>query len=175
MHGEHHGQRQRREQVARRAAEEDDGHEHDADAERGNEGGDGDLRRAIEDGFDDGLALAHVAMNVFDFDGGVVDQDADGQRQAAERHDVDGFAQQVHDGERGEDGERDGDADDDGGAPASQEQQDHQAGEEGGDGGLFEYAVDGGAHEDGLIEQQLEIEGGGQRGADARQNLLDAG
>ena len=40
---------------------------------------------------------------------------------------------------------------------------------------LFEHAIDGGAHEDGLIEQQLHIQGGGQRGADARQDLLDLG
>ena len=54
-----------------------------------------------------GLRHAHVAVNVFDFDGGVVDQNADGQRQAAERHDVDGLAQQAEDNERGENGERD--------------------------------------------------------------------
>ena len=91
-------------------------------------------------------------MDVLDFDGGIVHQDADGQGQTAQGHDVDGFAQQVHDGERGEDRERDRDADDDGTAPATEEQQDHEAGEEGGDGSLFEHAVDGGAHEDGLIE-----------------------
>jgi hypothetical protein len=37
------------------------------------------------------------------------------------------------DRERRQDGERDGNADDDGAAPASQEQQDHQAGQDGGD------------------------------------------
>ena len=38
------------------------------------------------------VALFEMALDVFDRDGGVVDQDADGQREAAERHDVDGLA-----------------------------------------------------------------------------------
>ena len=36
-----------------------------------------------------------IALDVLDGDGGVVHQDADGQRQAAERHDVDGLAEQL--------------------------------------------------------------------------------
>jgi hypothetical protein len=51
-------------------------------------------------GAGDGLALAHVAVDVFDFDGGVVHQDAHRQRQAAERHDVDGLAQQAEHDQR---------------------------------------------------------------------------
>ena len=39
------------------------------------------------------LALRQVAVDVFDCDGGVVHQDADGERQAAEGHEVDGFVQ----------------------------------------------------------------------------------
>ena len=34
-------------------------------------------------------------MNVLDVDGGVVNQDADREREAAERHDVDGFAEEA--------------------------------------------------------------------------------
>ena len=41
------------------------------------------------------LPVFQVAIDVLDFDGGVVHQDADGQRQAAEGHDVDGFVQRV--------------------------------------------------------------------------------
>ena len=61
--------------------------------ERGDQRGDGDLRRAVEDGLLDLLARFEIAVDVLDFDGGVVDQDADGQRQAAEGHDVDGLAE----------------------------------------------------------------------------------
>ena len=94
---QHHGQRQGRKQIARRAGEEDHRHEHDADAQGGNERRNGDLLRAIQNGLDDGLALPQVAMDVLDFDRGVVHQNADRQRQAAQRHHVDGFAQQVQD------------------------------------------------------------------------------
>ena len=38
------------------------------------------------------LPFFEIALDVFDFDGGVVDQDADGERESAERHDVDGLA-----------------------------------------------------------------------------------
>ena len=53
----------------------------------------GNLLRAIQNGLHRFLAHGQVAVDVFDFDGGVIDQDADGQGQAAEGHDVDGFAQ----------------------------------------------------------------------------------
>ena len=84
------------------------------------------------------LPCVKVAVDVFDFDGGVVHQDADGERQAAERHDVDGFAQRAEDDDRGENRERNRDRDDQRAAPASQEEQDHEAGEAGGDDALRE-------------------------------------
>ena len=43
------------------------------------------------------LAHGHVAMDILDLDRGVVHQDADRQRQAAQRHHVDGLAQQAQD------------------------------------------------------------------------------
>ena len=41
------------------------------------------------------VAFFEIALDVLDGDGGVVHQDADGQRQAAQRHDVDGFVQRA--------------------------------------------------------------------------------
>ena len=61
-------------------------------AQSGDERRHGDLLRAIENRARHGLLHAQVAVDVFDFDGGVVDQNADRQRQAAERHHVDGLA-----------------------------------------------------------------------------------
>ena len=118
-HGEGDGHGERGEEVLGRAGEQDDRDEDDADGERGDEGGRGDLLGGVEDGADERLLLGHVAVGVFDFDGGVVDEDADGEREAAEGHDVDGLAEGGEDDERGGDGERDGGADDEGGAPAS--------------------------------------------------------
>ena len=49
-------------------------------------------RRAVEDRADDRLLLRHVAVDVLDLDRRVVDEDADGERHAAERHDVERLA-----------------------------------------------------------------------------------
>ena len=73
------------------------GHEHDADGERGDQGRHGNLLRAVQNGVHGLLALRQVAIDVLDFDGGVVDQNAHGQRQPAQRHDVDRFVQGAQD------------------------------------------------------------------------------
>ena len=41
---------------------------------------------------DERFAHADIAVDIFDRDGGVVNQDADREGESAERHDVDGFA-----------------------------------------------------------------------------------
>ena len=92
-----------------RAGDEDDRHEDDADAERGDERRRRDLRRAVEDGAHDRLLLRHVAVDVLDLDRRVVDEDADGERHPAERHDVERLAEPRQDDDRHEDRERDRD------------------------------------------------------------------
>jgi hypothetical protein len=80
QHGEDDGFGERHEQVARHAAEEEHGHEDDADGQGGDECRNGDLRGAVENGLLDLLAGLEIAVDVFDLDRRVVDQDADGQR-----------------------------------------------------------------------------------------------
>ena len=63
--------------------------------QRGNEGRRGDLLRAIQHRAHQRLLHGHVAVRVLDFHGGVVHQDADRQRHAAQGHDVDGLAEQA--------------------------------------------------------------------------------
>ena len=116
-HGEDDGLGQRHEEIAGDAGEEEHGQEDDADGERRDQGGDGDLCGAFQDGVVELVAFFEIALDVFDGDGGVVDQDADGEREATEGHDVDGFAHEAEDDDGGEDGERDGDGDDQGGTP----------------------------------------------------------
>ena len=70
-------------------------HKHDADGQRGDQRGSGDLRGAVENGLLNLLARLDVAIDVFNLDGCVVDQDADGQSESAEGHDVDGLAEHV--------------------------------------------------------------------------------
>src|ERR1019366_640355 len=108
----------------------------------------------------------HVAVRILEFYGGIVHQDADGQRHAAQGHDVDGFADQAQDGQRGQDGERNRNAHDDGAAPTAQEEQDHHCREKCSDGGFPNHAIDGRAHEQRLIEQLADVQFGRQSGQD---------
>ena len=119
-HGEHHRLRQRHEQIARYAGQEEHRHEHNADAQGGNEGRDRDLLRAVQNGLFQLLALGQVAFDVFDFDRGVVHQDADRQRQPSQGHDVDRLAQRAQRQHGDEDRKRDGDGNNDGGAPVAE-------------------------------------------------------
>ena len=160
-HGEDDGLGQRHEQIFRHAAEEEHGHEDDADGDGGDERGNGDLRGAVEDGLLDGLAFFEIAVDVLDFNGGVVDQDADGEREAAEGHDVDGLAEGAQKQQRRKNRERDGDGDDERAAPAAEEDQDHDGGEAGGDDAFADDAVDRGADEDRLIAERSDLESGG--------------
>ena len=94
-HREDNSHGERREQVARGSGEQQHRHEHDADGERCDERGDGDLRCAIQHRPDQRLPHRQVAVGVFDLNRRVIDQDADRERQTAKRHHVDGLAEQA--------------------------------------------------------------------------------
>ena len=72
------------------------------------------------------LAQADMALDVFDHHRAVVDQDADRERKAAERHGIERLAADVHDQHRGDDRQRNRRENDQRQAPVAQEQQDHQ-------------------------------------------------
>ena len=92
--GESDGFRQWPEQIADDAAKLEHRREHDADADQRNEGGNDDLPGPIHDGQFQRLALFQMPVDVLKRDGAVVDQDPDRKRETAERHHIDGFAQQ---------------------------------------------------------------------------------
>ena len=71
------------------------------------------------------LPCFQIAVDVLDVDGGVVHQNADGQRQPAQRHDVDGLAQRAQREQRSENRKRNGNGNDQRAAPAAQEDQNH--------------------------------------------------
>ncbi len=158
QHGEDHRLGHGHEEVLGHAAQEEHGHEDDADGEGGDQGRDGDLRRAVEDGLLQFLAAFQIAVDVLDGHGGIIHQDADGQRKAAQGHDVDGLVQHREHAERTENGERNGDRDDDRGAPTTQEDQDHDGGEAGGNDGLAHHAVDGALDEDRLVGEGFDLQ-----------------
>ncbi len=95
-----------------------------------------------------------IAVDVLNFHCRVVHQNADGERQPSQGHDVDGFAQRTHDNDRSKNRERDGDRDDYRAAPASQEDQNHQTGENGRDETFAQHAVNGCADENRLVRQR---------------------
>ncbi len=76
------------------------------------------------------LALLDVADDVLADDDGVVDQDADGQRQAEQRHRVQGEAEGPHRDERGQHRDRQRQAGDDRRAPRVQEHEDDEDGQQ---------------------------------------------
>ena len=90
-HREDDGEREREEEEPRGPGEKHDREEDDADRERRRERRERDLARAVEDRDEDLLALAPVAVDVLDLDGGVVDEHPDDEREPAERHQVEGL------------------------------------------------------------------------------------
>jgi hypothetical protein len=106
--------------------------------------------------------------------GRIVHQHPDRQPEPAQRQCIERLSQRSQDGDRGEDRKRDGDDDDERAPPAPQKQQDHQARQTGRDHRFAHHPIDGGLHEDGLIQQQIQPDIRGQQGADLRQFSFDA-
>ncbi|ARF88207.1 uncharacterized protein BCN122_II1464 [Burkholderia cenocepacia] len=171
-HREHHGFRERHEQEARDARQEEHRHEHDADAQRRHERGHRDLARAFEDRVVQVRTEMEVPLDVLDRDGRVVDENADREREPAERHDVDGLAERGQRDQRREDRQRNRDRDDQRAAPVAEEQQDHHRGQHGGDQRLVDHALDGRVDEHRLVEQRRDREPLGQRRDHLRQQRL---
>ncbi len=99
-----------------------------------------------------GVAARQVRVDVLDRDRRFVDEDADGERQAAERHDVDRLAGAPQRDDRREQRERNRDDDDRGAAPVAQEQQHHQAGQQRAEHRLAQHGLERGRHVPRLIE-----------------------
>ena len=113
-----------------------------------------------------------VAVDVpADLDGRVVDEHADGKRQAAERHDVERVPGEVQAAERREDRERDRRRHDDDAAHAPEEEEDHRRHEQRRDDRLLEHAADGGAHEDRLVEVEADLHALGRGRLDERDEI----
>ena len=163
--GEHHRQRHRDEQVFRRARQQRHRQKDDADGQRGDKRRHGDFVRSVEDSLDQALAHIHVAMDVFDCHRRVVHENAHGQRETAERHEVQGVPEsgQAHDA--GQDRYRYRHDHDDRAAPAAEKQQDEQAGEARRDQAFGDHSLHRGNDECRLVEQHGEFQVTGKRHA----------
>ena len=106
------------------------GNEDGDDGEGGGHHGQADFGGGLARGGEVVGAGVHVAHDVLAHHDGVVDQQADGQRQPHQREDVQREAQGAHDDERADDGDRQRQPRDHRAAPAIQEQEDDEDGEE---------------------------------------------
>jgi hypothetical protein len=140
-HGEDDRQGQRDEEELGRAADEDHGDEDDADAKGRDEGGDGDLRGAVEDRLHQALLLVQVAVDVLDFHRGVVHQDADGEGQPPRVMTFSVSPEPAHDDDGDQDRKRNRGDDDHRAPPAAEEDEDHQGGQPRRDRGLADHPV----------------------------------
>ena len=131
-HREHHGFGQRHKQITRHTREKKHRHEHDANTQRRDERRQRDFLRAGQNGFFERLARRHVVMDIFNRHRRIVHQDADRQRETAERHQVDRFTERAQTGDGTQHGKRNGKRDDERAAPRTKEQQYHQRGQRGG-------------------------------------------
>ena len=113
-----------------------------------------------------------VALDIFDGHGGVVDQNADRQRKAAQRHDVEGLAEKVQRHQGREDGQGDGDGDNERRPPVAEEDQDQRGGQSRRDQGFMDHAGDGGLDENRLVEQRPHFDFEGQEFFRARQQAF---
>ena len=131
------------EEIAADATEVEHRHEHDQDAKKRNGRWDHDLSRAVHDRAFDVLALLEMVIDVFDCHRRVVDENADREREAAERHHVDGFAHRRQRGDGRQNRQRNGDRDDEGRAPAAEKDENHQTGQRGRHNALEDDRIDG--------------------------------
>src|SRR5271157_6294517 len=112
-------------------------------------------------------------MDVLDFDGGLVDQDANGQSQPAQGHDVDRVACQIQNDDRSQERQRDVENHDDHGPQVAQEQEHHQPGQAGSQGAFDTHALDGSIDDRRLVELVGDLDVVGQGRLEPRQVLLD--
>ncbi len=93
QHRKYHPHRERLEEKLRHPAQEEDRHEHDADAKGGNKRRHRDLRGPVEDRPHHRLVQGQIAVDVLDLHRRVVHQDSHRQRQPAQGHDIERLPQ----------------------------------------------------------------------------------
>src|SRR6266851_5296123 len=104
--------------------------------------------------------LFHESKNIFEDNDGVVDDDANGQRQSEKRYVVQGKVHAAHQRERGDDGSGDGHGGNENGAPVSNEQPHDQAREDAAENQVFDERMDGSLDEIGNVVDYLELHAG---------------
>ena len=155
------------------ALEEDRRHEHDDRRDRRREDRHRDLARGVEHGLAArGDGEVQVPVDVLELHDRVVHEPPDGQREAAQREDVERLAEEVHADEGQQNRERDRDRDDQRRGERAQEDQDHDEGERGALDRLVPEAFDRLPDVHGLVEGDPDVDPRRDAG-DLRQELAD--
>ena len=128
-HGEAHRERERHEHGACDPGQEERGRKDGEDREHDEKPRDDDFAARRKDGARDGLPIAEMPVDILDSDDRLVDEDADREREPAERHEVDGLTGSPKCDECGEKGERDGGHVDEGASKAPESEENNPAGE----------------------------------------------
>ena len=117
--------------------------------------------------------MLDVAVDVLNHHDGVVDHEADGDRQRHQRQIVETEVEQVHRRARAEKGERHGDARDRRGPEVAQEQQNHQHDEADGEREREFHVRHRGTNGRGAVQDGFDLDGGRNPGGQLRKLRLD--
>ena len=172
-HREPDRKRQRDEQRLRRPLHEERRQEHREDAKHRQEPRDRRVQVPLTHGRGDRAGPFHLVVDVLDLDGRLVDQDADGQRQAAEGHEVDRLAREPQGHQRPADRERDVEDHDDDAPPVAEEDQHHQSGQDRAEDALGRQAPHGVGDGGGLVELEADLDVVGEDRLHLGQGFLD--
>ena len=161
------------EEPAHHAPHEQHRNEHGGQGEGHGHDGEADLARAQEGRLQAPHPVLHVPHDVLQHHDGVVHHEAHGEGEGHEREVVDGVAEHLHRRECPHDREGQREARDDGGRDVPQEEEDDQDherdGEKQGELDVLDRRADG----NGPVVEDVEVDGGGQLGREAGQDLLD--
>ena len=114
-----------------------------------------------------------MAVDVLDHDDGVVDDEADSDREGHQREIVEAEAHEIHEGGRAQQGEGDRDARDQRRPEAAQEQEDHGDDESHGDEERALNVGDGGTDGLGPVREDLDLDRRRERRLELGEDLLD--
>ena len=156
------------EELRHEAADEAERQEHADGRDRGGRDGAGDLAWPVDRRREAVLAQRPVPVDVLEHDDGVVHHPSDGDREAAQGHDVQADPADLHDHERRQDRERDADRGHDRAADAEQEQEDRQDREQGAGAALPQKAVARFLDEGREVGDHGDLHRGGRPGRPAR-------
>ena len=150
-----------------------DRQEHGQDAQHRQQARHRRLAVAAPDRQGHGIGVLHLRVDVLDLDRRLIDQDADRQRQAAERHQVDRLPGRPQGHHGPHQGQRDVEHDHDHAPPVAQEQQHHQARQHRAEQPLGADAPHGPGDVGRLVELEADVDVRRQRLLHPRQVLLD--